>query len=100
VATVFMVIFPPIRTTLVETFPSGGTFRSAIHYRLVFAGPVKDIQYLRLCLQCLVVWGLAVGLIATFRSRHKEEVTPQAPKKKYPMEQPIDRIISGRLRGE
>lgn len=102
VVTVLMVIFPPIRdSVLVQTLQSGLTFRRTIRYRLLFALSVKDIQYLWLCVQCVVVWGVTAGLIATFRSRPKQEVTPQADEKQeHRVVQPVDKIIKKRLRGK
>lgn len=55
-----------------------------------------DVQYLRLCLQGVVAWGIAGALLTTFKTRPKEA----QKEKKYSVEKPIDRIIYKRLRGK
>jgi hypothetical protein len=97
VVTVLMLIFPPTREIVsVQTSQSGWTFRNIVRYKLIFAASAKDIKYLWLCLQCVVVWGMTWGLIATFRSRPKQVYK----KKAYSVMHPIDRIIDKWSRGK
>jgi hypothetical protein len=97
VVTVLMLTFLPTRDTVsVQTSQGEWTLRNIIRYRLIFSASAKDIKYLWLCLQCVVVWGMTWGLIAAFSSRPRQAYK----KKEYSVMSPIDRIIDKWMRGK